>query len=378
MTNRLYCYAKGIADNNCECEIVVCIPTETDSNIRNKESVGEYNGTSFRYSTNNTIRSRSFFKRRIDDILGYTKTFFYLISKTKRDDVVVETSKSRLWYFFLFIARYFRSFKLVYELNEYPLVTTKQTKKIELKRKKLEKFAFSRLNGVIAISETLKEYATAITKAQIIKVPIIIDKDTTNNITLDTPPIDTPYIFHSGTLTERKDGVCGMLEAFGIAKPSLPQDARFILTGNLEKSPDKEKMKEIIRKYDIGNSVEFVGYLDLETLRRYQKYCSLVIINKYPTEQNKYCFATKTGEYLAFSRPIIMTRVGEAMNYFKDKENAYIVEPNDSNHIAEKIIDIFKHPDEAKKIGERGFLLTESDFNYKTQGKKMIDFFKSL
>ena len=122
----------------------------------------------------------------------------------------------------------------------------------------------------------------------------------------------------------------------------MDKNIKFISTGYLEKSPDKEKIYRIIDKYNLKDSVKFMGYLDNETLRRYQKYCLAVIINKYPTLQNKYCFATKTGEYLAFARPIIITNVGEAMNFLKNDESAYIIEPNDPALIAEKIIHIFK------------------------------------
>lgn len=378
MTNRLYCYAKGIIGNGYDCEIVICKPTENYNNVRNQECNGVYNGTSFHYSTKSTIRSKNFITRRINDILGYTKTFFYLISKTKEADIVIETSKSKLWYFFLFIARLVCSFKLVYELNEYPLIFEGETESVKKSRQKLEKYAFSRLNGIIAISETLKEYAHSVTKAKVIKVPIIVDSEIVNSIKTDIAPLNVPYIFHSGTLTEQKDGVCGMLEAFGIAKSRLPKNTKFILTGNIAKSPDKKAIEDIINKYEIGESIEFTGYLDTETLRRYQKYCSLAIINKYPTTQNKYCFATKTSEYLVFARPIIITNVGEAMNFFKNNDNAYIVEPNIPSLIAEKIIEIFNNPEMASIIGERGKLLTMNDFNNIVQGKRMIEFFKTL
>ena len=99
----------------------------------------------------------------------------------------------------------------------------------------------------------------------------------------------------------------------------------------------------------------------------------LTIINKYDTLQNKYCFSTKLGEYLSFARPVITTTVGEANNYLKDGINAYIVEPNRPDLIADKIVFIIEHPEEAQKVGEAGHELVLKDFDCVYQAKRIID-----
>ena len=62
-----------------------------------------------------------------------------------------------------------------------------------------------------------------------------------------------------------------------------------------------------------------------------------MIINKRPNLQNRYCFATKLGEYLLTGKPVIISDVGEAKNYLKDGESAYIVDSGQPNLIAKKI-----------------------------------------
>lgn len=53
----------------------------------------------------------------------------------------------------------------------------------------------------------------------------------------------------------------------------------------------------------------------MQKLMEYTKGASLFIIYKNENIQNKYCFATKLGEYLLSGNPVITTDVGEAM-YF--------------------------------------------------------------
>lgn len=379
MTFRAFCYAKGIIKNGVECEIVVPQPYDYPDKIVNIENKGIYKETSFHYSTTNTVRSRSFIKRRIDDLWGYIKTYIYLLRKTKKQDIVIISRNSHFFTMFLFIICKIRSLHLVKELNEYPYITSREKpEKILKKQKRFFEKVLPRFDGIMTISDTLMDVVEKYSEKPKIKVPIIVDKDIPDAIIDDVPPIDSKYIFHSGTLYEEKDGICGIIKAFGMAKPHIDTDTKLIFTGNLDKSPNKKEIEEIISEYHLEDSVIFKGYMPFSKLRQYQKYCTLVIINKYPTKQNKYCFATKTGEYLLFSRPIIMTNVGEAMNYLKDGENAYIVEPHRPEMIAEKIVDIFNNPEKAKEIGNRGHLLTEKEFDNIYQGKRLVSFFKQL
>lgn len=103
-----------------------------------------------------------------------------------------------------------------------------------------------------------------------------------------------------------------------------------------------------------------------------------MIINKYNTQQNRYCFSTKLGEYLALKKPVIITNIGEAMNYLNET-NAYIVEPGDPQLIANNIISIINNKEKSKRIAENAYQLTLKEFNSTYQTKRIISYFtKSL
>ena len=373
-TTRTLSYAKGFVDNGIECEVIIPIPTCLSNDTLNVESKGIYNGISFHYSCPSSRRSTSFIKRRYYDFIGQIKTLLYIL-RIPKGDIALFYNGGDLWNrispFFCKLS----GVKSVLEMNELPHIAGEQTEEKEKRRKKVLEKVLPKYDGIIVISEELKKVAEKFSKAKIIKVPVItppyLGTESGNNC-------HGRYIFHSGSLTEVKDGVCGMLEAFGMALPRIGMDVKFILTGNIEKSPDKVRLKAIIAKYALENNVLFTGYLKDEELRKYQSNCTMVIINKYDSLQNKYCFATKLSEYLAMKKPIVTTKIGEAMNYLQDNINAYIVEPGNPELIADKIVYIFNNPEEALKIGQNGFNLTQKDFNYKYQGKRMIEFFKTL
>ena len=257
------------------------------------------------------------------------------------------------------------------ELNELPYGTGVETDLTKKNRKVMLEKIFPKFDFIWAISGSLydlaKKYAQ---QAKIIKVPIMVEGQLVGT---DFPEQKIPYIFHSGSLYEQKDGICGMLDAFGMACQKLNTPIEYILTGKLEESPHADELKRIIDKYGIAERVRFVGYLDMPTLRKYQKNCFLTIINKYDTQQNRYCFSTKLSEYLSFSRPVITTTVGEANSYLKDRVNAFIVEPHKPELIADKIVYAFSHPEEVEKMGKEGHKLTKKEFDCVYQTRRIID-----
>ena len=299
-------YGKGFVANGIETLVWMPAPRQRyqDTGVINPKTKGiDENGVMYEYIAGSSKRNRNIFIRQLQDLYGYTATLFRLLIKCKRDDFVVVYEGSPRWFKNCVRVIRLTGAKCGMELNELPYGTGVETDLTIKNRKVMLEKVFPKFDFVWAISSSLydlaKQYAP---QAKIIKVPIMVEGQLEG---ADFKKQHVPYIFHSGTLYEQKDGICGMLEAFGIACQKLNKPVEYILTGKLEESPHAEELKQIITKYNIADKVKFVGYLDLQTLRKYQKNCFLTIINKYDTQQNRYCFSTKLSEYLSFSRPVI-------------------------------------------------------------------------
>ena len=376
-TARVMNYCKGFIENNIDCEVIIPIAIERYGEpVKNAEYKGVYERIPYQYISRNTRRSKYLIYRKIKDIFDYIRTLYYLYCSVSSKDIILVYEGGCLWCYMLCIISKLKKAHIVMELNELPYGTEVETNSMKKKRAIMLKKVFSKFDGFIAISEALAKLAHEYSPhSKIIKVPIIVD--TTISKDVKTIVHARPYLFHSGSLFEQKDGIVGMLEAFAIANKALNYKLDYILTGFPERSRDFYLIQNIIKKYGIGKYVHFVGYLEIKKLREYQKNCVAVIINKYQTEQNKYCFSTKLGEYLAFAKPIIITKVGEAMNYL-NTENSYIVNPNSSIEIADKIIEIVENRDKAQIKGTEGYRLATKIFSYKYQGVRIAAFFRTI
>ena len=380
-TNRILCFGKAIVSQGIRCKVLTFTRTEVyGKKLRNTENEGVFEGIEFQYMGKTPLRGKNPIIRKLFDLMDQISLPFYLLKNLKKNDIVISVNGKDVRFInFLIHITHYKKAKFVRELCEIPYGTGKETKTTIKKRNYTLKKQFPLCDGIIAISDTLmslaKEHIS--NNCHIIKIPILVDFEK-YYIEDKSLEVTVPYIFHSGTLYEQKDGILGMLEAFGKASQHLSKTIHFICTGNPQNSPQHHEILKIINQYQISDKLTFVGYLFSEQIRDYLSKASLVILNKHPNQQNTYGFSTTLGEYLAAGKPVIITRVGEAMNWLKDGESAYIIEPNDTDLLAKTIVDAFSDPEKRKAIGKNGQKVCKDNFDFRNYGEKIGLFLQEI
>lgn len=380
-TNRITCYAKAIISQGMDCKVLIFTRTEIYGKPpKNTQKKGSYEGVEYEYVGNTPLRGSNRFIRAINDVKDKIALLVNLFKNLKTNDIVLGFADRDAKYMNTIIRlSHYKKAKFVRELCELPYGTGKETPTTIKKRHFILNIQFPMCDGIIAISDTLMTLAKDHTSnnCHIIKIPILVDFDH-YYLEYHSSEVEIPYIFHSGTLYEQKDGILGMLEAFGKATQKSEKAIHFISTGTPNKSPHYHDIERIIKEYQLEDNVTFTGYLSNEELKDYLSKASLVIINKYPNQQNTYCFSTKLGEYLAAGKPIIITRVGEAMNWLEDGESAYTIEPNNTDLLAKTIVDAFNNPKKRKMIGIKGQKVCKDNFDYTKYGYPLKQFFSQI
>ena len=373
-TNRIICLAKAIATQDIKCKVLIFTRTEVYGNkVRNIEKKGDFEGLEFQYMGKTPLRGKYPVIRKFHDLTDQVRLYYFLLTRLNKNDVVISVAGKDVRFInsLIHLIRYKKA-KFVRELCEIPYGTGKETQSTIKKREYTFKKQFPLCDGIIAISDTLMNLAKKHTssKCRIIKIPILVDFEKFY-IPDKSSDAAIPYIFHSGTLYEQKDGVLGMFEAFGKACNTLPETIHFISTGNPKESPQHYEILKIIDQYQIADKLTFVGYLYSEQIREYLSKASLVVINKHPNQQNLYGFSTKLGEYLAAGKPVVISEVGEAMNWLKDGESAYIVKPDDTDILAKTIVDAYTNSEKRKVIGKNGQNVCKVNFDFRNYGEKI-------
>lgn len=379
-TNRIKCYAHAIKDGGIDCEVAIFQRTELPNNIHNQQASGVEDGISYHYvGGSNKRHSIRYFRPFLDHIDKWRMTW-YLRKNLSKGDVLFLFMGGRveLMLRFMIVARK-RGAYCVRDLCELPYGTGAETEiAIRLRKKTIEK-QFPKLDGIISISDALLNLAKTYTlpSCKHIKVPIMVEYEHYGIAEKPEPPT-VPYIFHAGTLLQQKDGILGMIEAFGIAKIQLNKPIKYILTGNINNSSHPEELRQIIEKYNLKDSLDFVGYLNRDQVKEYLSKASLVISNRPKSKQDYYGFSTKLGEYLASGTPLLLTNWGEAVNWLENGKSAYITEPEDTDALANAIVQVFTHQEESRKVGLVGQDVCMKNFDYRNWSRPLVEYINQL
>lgn len=376
-TNRIKCYAKALKEGGVECEIVVFKRTEVYGKTpKNILGMGLYDGIPFRYIGGTPLRGKHMFIRQINDRFDVIRTDKYLFQHLAKGDVLFLYIGGHidLVMRFMKVAHKRRAY-CVRDLCELPYGTVKETEKTIRLRKRLIEQQFPLLDGIISISDSLLNMAKSYTlpSCKHIKIPIMVEYEHFG-IAEKPKSFSIPFIFHAGTLYQQKDGYLGMIEAFGRAKQKLNKPLKYILTGSINSSSHPDELQHLIEKYQIEDSVEFVGYLNRDQIKEFLMYASLVISNRPRSKQDYYGFSTKVGEYLASGTPLLMTNWGEAANWLENGKSAIVTEPENIEELADAIVYVFSHPEESRQIGLVGQEVCRKHFDYHNWSRQLVEF----
>lgn len=370
-TKRIIGYAKALELEGFIPEIVIYTRTEVyGKKPKNTDGYGIYEGISFRYVKGTPLREKNVLSRVLNDFLDFIRLKSYLKKNLKPGDIALLYGQDLSSRALIKIAHQ-KGARFIQELCELPFGTDIESSRTKKQRRLFEKKILPYVDGIISISDALAKYAKKFCKAEckITKIPILVDfkkyelEDRRNSS-------DIPFIFHSGTLFEQKDGFLSMLEAFGRMQSICSLKTLFISTGNPEGSRHEKEIANIIDRYSLHDKVVFTGFLEETELREYLSKASFVVINKLPTQQNEYCFSTKLGEYMAASKAILITNVGEAMNWLRHKHDAYIIPSGSIDELATSMKFLFENPDLCAELGENAHQ-TVNLFSIKSNSLKL-------
>lgn len=377
---RITCYAKALLIAGVEVEVVVYHRSEIfGTKAINTEKCGVYEGIPFCYIGGTPQRDKNLFIRKFHDWQDANNTINYLECNMQKGDIILCYFREDKFGRKLTAFAHKYGYHIIRDLCEYPYAVTTLNERTEQKCMQYMQTDFQRFDGAICISENLLNLAMQYAPHKHhIKIPILIDETKWDFSKVKPIFSEVPYIFHSGTLYQQKDGILDVLSAFADALPQLPQGTQYFFTGSIDKSPDRIAIKQIIAERNLENNVQFLGYLSQEDIRRYIKGASLFIINKLDNLQNRYCFATKLGEYLLSGKPVLTTDIGEAVNYLINSESAYIVKHGSIEKLSSTIVKALTDRKTNSEIGLNGSTVAINHFTCKAVSSNLKQYLNQL
>jgi glycosyltransferase involved in cell wall biosynthesis len=136
------------------------------------------------------------------------------------------------------------------------------------------------------------------------------------------------------------------------------QDAAFVLAGEGELM---ESLRVEARELGLEKDTFFTG--------RCARVADLLAVSSVCVLSSKGVegFSNSIIEYMAAARPVVATDIGGAREAVVDGETGYIVEPENEEEMAARIISLLKDPERAREMGERGLKVVREKFSCEAQ-----------
>ena len=176
-----------------------------------------------------------------------------------------------------------------------------------------------------------------------------------------------PILIYAGGLAETR-GIRELVKTMGIIKDK----AELLLLGAWE----SKQLEDKCSSYSGWRHCRYLGFVPLREVYGHMKAADIGLAILSPVKNNLTSLLIKTFEYMACARPMVMSNFPIWMEVFS--ECAVFADPNDPNDIAEKILYLLDHPEEAKRLGKRGRELVETKYNWETESQKLIRFYEEL
>lgn len=170
-------------------------------------------------------------------------------------------------------------------------------------------------------------------------------------------------------LAERK-GHDRVLRALPAVMESCPAIS-YVIVGD---GPCKTDLETLCRRLGLNSVVTFAGFVPDEELARYYNLADIFVMPNrevFDTTDSVEGFGITFIEANACGKPVIGGRSGGAVEAVKDGVTGFLVNPQDENEVAQKMIYLLQNGEIARKMGRDGRERAEKEFSWKERSNAL-------
>ncbi|HWK68767.1 MAG TPA: glycosyltransferase family 4 protein [Rhizobiaceae bacterium] len=171
-----------------------------------------------------------------------------------------------------------------------------------------------------------------------------------------------------------QDGVETLVRAMAeILHVRRRQDVNCIIIGD---GPELARLKSIAAGLDLGNALQFTGYLSGPTLMAHLSALNIGVIPDPPNDFNDKLSMNKVFEYMMLGLPFVQFNLIQATR--EAAGAALVVQEHSPKALADGILALVDDPERRERMGQSGRAIAERDFRWTTEARHYLDAYGSL
>ena len=180
-----------------------------------------------------------------------------------------------------------------------------------------------------------------------------------------------PFLVYCGTMTAVR-GASEMLKSAEIASEHVP--VRLRLIGPI----GDERLRAEIASAEQKGLVEYLGEIPHRDVYGYCTGAVAGLLLYHSSPFHQFIVPIKLFELMACEVPVIASDLPFFHKTVYDQGCGLVVNPLDVQAVADAIIYLVEHPQEARRMGERGRELVRTKYNWKSESKKLLALYEHL
>lgn len=188
------------------------------------------------------------------------------------------------------------------------------------------------------------------------------------------PDLEKPSFFYIGWLSFER-AFDTLLESLALVKRSYPYFTVHLF--GRRTFTDKELMKIPVFE-QVRDNLRFYGFTDQRQAFPLAAQATVGLALLKPVGDYPESYTTKLFEYMALGLPVITSNFPLYQAIVDRYACGFCVSPYDSTRIAEILLFLIEHPEEAQAMGERGRRAVEAEYNWNTEAEKLRKFYTKI
>ena len=137
--------------------------------------------------------------------------------------------------------------------------------------------------------------------------------------------------------------------------------------------PLQNEVKQRISELSLNHNITFIGTVKNERIPKYLGESDIFVLPSLSEGLPAVIL-----EAMAAGKPIIASDVGGISEAVEDGVNGFLLEPRNSDQLAEKILYLIEHPEIRKKMGEKSKKIVKDKFTWEKAARRTIKIYENL
>lgn len=374
--NRLYELALRLKDKGIDTEILTAMPNYPQMEIHPQYKGKKYceenlNGLKIKRTWIYVSKDKSIIKRLLNYFSFVFSSLFFGLRKLEKKDVLLVESPPLFLGITAYLLSKAKKAKMVFNVSDlWPESAEKldiiHNKTILNLATKLEEFCYKKASLISGQTQGIcKNIKGRFPNKNVYWLKNGVDikfydvnKQTEKHFRKEKGFTSEDFILFYGGIIGYAQGLDVILKAANILQEK--ENIKFVLLGN---GPEKERLLKMKEELQLNN-VFFYDAVAKSQMQAIITETNATIVPLKRLDLFKGAIPSKIFENLALKKTIILGLEGEAKELFIDEGKCGLsFEPENEKDLADKIMYIYSHPDEAAQMGENGLNYAAKNFN---------------